>query len=393
MIRFCCEQCGHNIRVPDQGAGKRGKCPKCGNNVIVPDKSTTLVLKCGNCGLKISIPRTHAGQKGRCPKCKNPIVVPAEKSPVRKPEQIDPDDTARLVGNDIGLTLLDVPEELKLKDEPVVKSGITEAVFEHRLNIEKQLVEDERCESADRGKLRWPINLLLYPVSQGGLCTIGVVVVLKFLIDIATILLVCCTCAGGILGFIIRILIVYSYMYWYFSECIRDSADGGLRAPEIIGSMPGLGDMVCQFFRLFACYAFFLGPLTFYWGYTFFNKIEMDGIIFWSLLTYGIFFFPIGMLAVVMFGSTNGLNPVLLIRSIFSVLVRYCLLVLLFYGLGILFVLSRITMASILPKGGIIASIISSYIPFAFSMYALLIFGHILGRFYWRYQDKLNWEV
>ena len=208
MIRFCCEQCGHNIRVPDQGAGKRGKCPKCGNNVIVPDKSTTLVLKCGNCGLKISIPRTHAGQKGRCPKCKNPIVVLAEKSPVRKPEQIDPDDTARLVGNDIGLTLLDVPEELKLKDEPVVKSGITEAVFEHRLDIEKQLVEDERCESADRGKLRWPINLLLYPVSQGGLCTIGVVVVLNFFLYISKKKLVCFNFAGGLFGFIIRILIL-----------------------------------------------------------------------------------------------------------------------------------------------------------------------------------------
>jgi len=384
MIRFCCEQCGHKMSVQNENAGKRRKCPKCNNIVIVPDKSTTIVLHCGNCGLKISVPRIHAGRKGRCPKCKSPIAIPAVKKPVQKQKQDNPDDTSeRLVGNDAGLTLLEVPEELKLKDEPIVESGTAEPA------IEQGFEEDY----ASQRRLPWPIDILLYPVSQGGLCTIGVVIFLKFLTDIATVLLACCICVGGILGFIAQIVFVYSYIYWYFSECIRDSAAGGLRAPEILGNMPGLGDMIWQFFRLLACFAFFLGPVAFYYGYTIFSKIEMDGVIFWSLLTYGVFFFPMGTLAVVMFDSVNGLNPVLIIRSIGSTLVRYCLLVVLFYSLTVLFIFLRTRMIIILPRSGIISMIISTYILFIFSMYALLIIGHLLGRFYYKYQDELNWEV
>jgi hypothetical protein len=26
-------------------------------------------------------------------------------------------------------------------------------------------------------------------------------------------------------------------------------------------------------------------------------------------------------------------------------------------------------------------------------MYILLVVAHLLGRFYWRYQEKLNWDV
>jgi len=119
----------------------------------------------------------------------------------------------------------------------------------------------------------------------------------------------------------------------------------------------------------------------------------MDGVIFWSLLTYGVFFFPMGTLEVVMFDSVNGLNPVLIIRSIGSTLVRYCLLVVLFYSLTVLFIFLRTRMIIILPRSGIISMIISTYILFIFSMYALLIIGHLLGRFYYKYQDELNWEV
>lgn len=386
MIRFCCEQCGGRLSVPDQSAGGRGKCPKCGSVINVPDKTAIIELHCGKCGRKITVSKIHAGKKGRCPHCKNLIDVPKAKEPVYIQKPDDSADTAtRLVGNDIGLALLEVPDELKHKNEPVNETVTTEEF------PEKEQESDESRMS--RRKLPWFIDLLLYPVSQGGLCTIGVVFLLKLFIDFATILLACCTCAGGILGFIAQIVIVYSYIYWYFSECIRDSANGGLRAPEIIGSMPGLGEMCFQLFRLFACYAFFLGPITFYRGYTYYYKIEMDGFLLWPLLTYGIFFFPMGILAVVMFNSISGMNPLLLIRSIFSVLVRYCMLVLLFYVLGFLFVLLRLKVASILPGGSIVIGIFAIYIPFIFSVYASLVLGHMLGRFYYKYQDRLNWEV
>ncbi len=36
MIRFSCKHCGQKIRVPEVGAGRKGKCPKCKNIVLVP---------------------------------------------------------------------------------------------------------------------------------------------------------------------------------------------------------------------------------------------------------------------------------------------------------------------------------------------------------------------
>ena len=385
MILVCCEHCGHKISVQESYSGKRGKCPKCGTFFIVPDKSTSIVLNCESCGLKISVPRVHAGKKGRCPRCKNSIAIPDLEKPVSKLKQEEVDySIPRLAGNNAGLTLLEVTEEIKSKGEPIVESDMNGAV------VDEQSSEEDYT---SQRRFPWPISLFLYPVSQGVLCTIIVIVVLRIVTDVATVLLFSRIPFGGILGLIARVLFVYSYIYWYFSECIRDSAAGGLKAPEIIGSMPGLGDMICQFFRLFACYAFFLGPVTFYRGYTFFNDIEVDWIIFWSLLTYGVFFFPMGILAVVMFDSINGLNPLLLIHSIFSVFVRYCLLVLLLYVLGILLVSLGVIMSSILPKSGYLTIFTSSYVSLVFFIYALLIVGHLLGRFYYKYQDKLNWEV
>jgi hypothetical protein len=101
-----------------------------------------------------------------------------------------------------------------------------------------------------------------------------------------------------------------------------------------------------------------------------------------------------GALPVIMFDSVNGLNPVLLIRSFFSTLVQYCGLVILFYGLGILFYIFRALMVPVMSQRGVISYMFFAYLLFhIFSIYTLLILGHLLGRFYWRYQEKLNWEV
>ncbi len=37
MINMKCFQCGKSLKVPDAGAGKRGKCPGCGTVFVVPD--------------------------------------------------------------------------------------------------------------------------------------------------------------------------------------------------------------------------------------------------------------------------------------------------------------------------------------------------------------------
>jgi len=184
-------------------------------------------------------------------------------------------------------------------------------------------------------------------------------------------------------------------MYWYFSECVADSAAGGLRAPEALSISESFGEMFQNYLRLLACYVFFFGPVTFYYYACIrFSNTQPNAVIFWSLQTYGVFFFPMGILAVVISDSVRGLSPVLLIRSIASTFLPYCGLVILFYGLGILFVIGIVGSMSAGRAVGSISSLILTLISILVGfIWMLLVAGHLLGRFYWRYEDKLNWNV
>jgi len=349
-------------------------------------------FNCKKCGQKLSVPGARAGKKGKCPRCKNIIVVPEIQhtdSVVNQTNSGIPEFGAQnSADNEI---LLEAIEKDKIQDETSDLTSVLEKATEYKHESEEEPSDD--TELPPERKLPWLLDIFLYPVSRGGLTTLGVIMFLRLLIDFVSGFLMC-FCYGGILSIVLRIVVVYSYMYWYFSECISDSAVGSLRAPETFANMPSLGDMIWQWIKLFACYAFTFGPVTFYRGYIYFYEIETNRIILWFLLTYGMFFFPMGALAVIMFDSVNGLNPVLLLRSIFSTLVQYCGLVILFYGLGILFYIFRAFMIPVMSQRNVISYMFFAYLSFhIFSIYTLLILGHLLGRFYWRYQEKLNWEV
>jgi DNA-directed RNA polymerase subunit RPC12/RpoP len=386
MIRFCCENCGHKMSVQDKNAGRRGKCPKCGNFFVVPDKSATVEFRCKSCGQKISVPRIHAGKKGRCPKCKNPIVIPAVKMPVYKPEQNNSvDTTPRLAGNDAGLTLLEVPEEYKLKDEPVSETSMAEKANEQEQES-KEESEAEETELTGRRRLPWLIDIFLYPTSASGFTHLGIFTVIPLIIAIFRALLGQIGLVVGLLGFLVN-LALGLYLCWYVAECVRDSANGGLRAPEAFASM-GLGDMWSQARHYIGCYLIFLGPAFFYSLYT-----QKTDTIFWFLLAYGVFFFPMGLLACVMFDSVSALNPVLLIGSIFSTFFQYCGLLLLI----MIIVLAVRSLLGIVETENMeqvrVAMLMLGSVFYFILLYIFFVVAHLLGRFYWRYQDKLNWEV
>ena len=117
MIRFSCKKCGCRISVNEENAGRNANCPQCKNPLIVPKRSNTIKIQCTQCGQKISVLSKNAGQTGRCPSCKKPITVPGKEKVVSKSPKATLDDTnTRLLGNDPGLHLLEISEELKLQD-------------------------------------------------------------------------------------------------------------------------------------------------------------------------------------------------------------------------------------------------------------------------------------
>lgn len=358
MIKFSCDNCGHKIGAKDEHAGKRARCPGCGGATTVPEKTILVNFLCENCGEKISAVHTRAGKEGKCPKCRHTLVVPAAHD----------------------LTLLDVAEQYRLQDQQASQSCTLEQAFEQEQESE------EEAESDSGRKLPWIIDIFLYPTSAPGLTHLAIFIGVPFLIHLIRHLL---GPLGLILlfpGLIINLLVGF-YMCWYFAECVRDSAAGRVRAPEVFADAD-IGTMFGQCLYLAACYAIFVLPAAFYFTYA--NRTDR---IFWSLAAYGVFFFPMALLAVVMFDTSSAFNPILWIASILSTFFQYCGLVLFVSGI----VLASLALIGIgkpqeARQMGIGAKILGAVFS-CLLIYMVFVVAHLLGCFYWRYQEKLNWEV
>jgi hypothetical protein len=308
-------------------------------------------FSCENCGRKIRAPEIHAGKKGKCPKCKNIVVVPKLE--------------------DIGSLARQTTTEERASDK------IAEDLRKLEESLETEQVEPE---PVGERKLFWLIDIFLYPVSKGGLTNLAIFVGVPLIIKIIQLVVGPFGLVLAIPGLIMYVLIGL-YICWYFAECVRDSANGGTRAPETFATAD-ISDMYSQSLQLLGCYILFAGPVGFY--YLFIHKTDT---IYWFLLAYGVFFFPMGLLAAVMFNSSSAFNPIMLIGSIFRVFFQYCGFVLLIGG--IVLATRALTSIQLGRVGTLTLGPLFSYVFF----YIVVVVAHLLGRFYWRYQEKLNWEV
>ena len=236
----------------------------------------------------------------------------------------------------------------------------------------------EQAEHSGVRPLPWPIDILLYPFSAAGLVTLGIVIVIPMLIDLVVGL-------AGPFGFFFLIpgtivnAVLALYFLWYMTQCIADSALGGVRAPETVAQAPGLWEIITQMARTLACLAVALLPMMIYW-----LSGGRSEVTLWSLLVFAAALCPMALLAVTMFDSIAGLNPLVLIPSVLSTLVSY---------LGLVVVLGSMIFLIVNVEG-----VLAEYplLGFAFGMaeyYLILIAAHLLGRFYWRQAEKLNWDV
>ncbi|MHC4622318.1 MAG: hypothetical protein ACYS4W_00270 [Planctomycetota bacterium] len=337
MIRFTCENCGRKIRAPDIRAGHRGKCPGCKNVILVPQPS-----------------QVH----------------------IRTGRALPPDSQLDAKAPYPDLSLLDIPQKDRTSDQAAELDGRTDESAQVWL-LEHQTTKDE-TEPAPKRKLPWLIDIFLYPISTPGLIIFAIVVGIPLLINVFAMLLGVFAFFVAIPGLVVRI-VIFLYMYWYYSECIRDSADGGIRAPDVLANAPSLGDMFFQTLRIAGTLAFFAAPMAVYY-----LRTESTDTVFQVLLAYAVFFFPMGLLAVIMFDSFSGLNPILLIPSIFSTFFPYCAMVLVFFWACFL-------IREYAPDAE--SSFILSLLLYCANIYLTMVAAHILGWFYHRYHEKLNWEV
>jgi hypothetical protein len=91
-----------------------------------------------------------------------------------------------------------------------------------------------------------------------------------------------------------------------------------------------------------------------------------------------------GLLAVTMFDSFTGLNPILLVGSIFSTLFYYLPLAIVSCGVVFCIYFLRVPLEE---------NLVLSMLLYPLRVYLLLVWAHLLGRFYWRYEEKLYWDA
>jgi ribosomal protein S27E len=329
---------------------------------------------CDNCGYKSTVSESYAGKKIRCPKCYYIIFIPKIKSTGTTSQRSPGKTKTSSQYSDYDLTLLNITEKEKNQNQ---QAGTSEDTAEY----EQELEEGAQVETkpVDERKLPWLIDIFLYPFSVPGLKSLAIFIGVPLLINILwTILPIQLSCLFSLVTMVIHIVIFF-YIYWYFVECVRDSADGGMRAPEGLGATPGFMGMFWQTVNVIGCLAVFFVPFVLYMLFA-----KRADIIFWLLLIYAVFLFPMGLLAVVMFDSAIGLNPRLLIRSISCTFFPYC-------GLVLLFVTPVVLIGMLYAE--LQESRLWSFIIRSVATYLVLVGAHLLGRFYWRYQEKLNWEV
>lgn len=245
-----------------------------------------------------------------------------------------------------------------------------------------------RPEEVPKRKLPWFIDIFLYPLNRAGLMTLSVCVgaplafqaMVKFF-SILTMIFV------PFIVFWVLLLVLFwgsmgvflLYMNWYACECIRDSARGQIRAADTIGETPGIFEIVGNGLLLVAAVAATSGPAIIYYSET-----RRADTVLWVLCGAGGFLLPMALLGVAMYEDMRGLNPIRLIGSTLKTLPQYTIRAPFCYLL-----------CALIPAGiyYILKSWIVGHLLMLAAYYTWLVLAHQLGRFFYKNDEALNWDV
>jgi len=236
--------------------------------------------------------------------------------------------------------------------------------------------------------LPWPIDVWLYPINEAGLTMLAVFLLTP--VAIAAVNLFIRWVAGMIPPLAVWWLFIHFLLLFfgvavalcyvrYLLLCIYTSADGQVRAPELLGA--GLEEdyleTIGQIFRGIGTVAVCLLPGIIY-GVA---MRRVDGVLV-GLVAAGLFVLPMALLSVVMEESLTGLNPVRLVVGIARTFVWYVPLAVMF----------------VVPLVGMVVLMVAKAIPWYLAlpvrlsvMYVQFVMAHLLGWFYYRNEGRLDW--
>ncbi len=324
-------------------------------------------FNCENCGYKSTVSESYAGKNIRCPNCYYIIFI-------SKTESTGTTQTSsRYSAYDS--SLLNIQEQNILKHRQMAEYIASEQASES----EEEEEPPQETDPAAHRKAPWFIDIFLYPLNKPGLKHLAIFTLVPPVFGIVESMLPNpLAFIFSVAGYIVQFLI-FLYIYWYLVECVRESAYGWVRAPLGYGGLPTLRDMFEQVVNIIGCLAVFFVPFVLYMLIA-----QKAGVIFWLLLIWAVSLYPMTLLSVLMHDSERGLNFRKFTKSISNTFFPYC-------GLVLFFVLTVVLISRIPLE--ITESQLGNCIFRFVIIYAAFIGAHLLGRFYWRYQDKLNWDL
>lgn len=253
---------------------------------------------------------------------------------------------------------------------------------------------------ADEHQLPRIIEILLYPFSTAGLVNLGIFCLSPPLLGLLNRLILSRIPFGTLIAFALFLLLV-AYALYYLAYCTFDSSKGGRRAPDTLAQdAPDKSDLISQFFLILGSVAVCFWPAVVYGALT-----GRADAFFWLLTGCGVFFFPMALLAAVLFDAIHALNPIVIVISIVRTLPKYLGLVL-FYCIPCALVAAVVwnTRGISAPQSAVgmifyprmlinyffTTAFIYKAIPLA---YLAMVAAHLLGWFYWWHKDKLGWGI
>jgi hypothetical protein len=329
-------------------------------------------LACWFCGQKLRVPEKLAGTEGRCPKCKGILHIPAPSA-----------DRDEVSAGDRGEIKLKYPADgsLKVGSPQADEMPIDVTIFQQTSVLGEPEPPPER-------RLPWLVDIFAYPFNLPGLYAFGIIVgipllfsftatVLRISMAVSTIFMIPYVMTL-IIGWLVRIVILF-YAFWFICECISDSCEGQIRVPETIGRTPGLGEIFFTSLKVQFALLLCMLPVIIHVVVT-----RSNDLILRSLVIAGLTYYPMALLAIVRFDTMYGMNPALVLGSILSTIFHYCGLLIFFFGGAYLM---KKAFSYMLERNA------ASFLFEALALYAFLVGAHLLGRFYFRLQDRLNWDA
>jgi hypothetical protein len=252
-----------------------------------------------------------------------------------------------------------------------------------------------KLEPLPQRTLPWFVDIFLYPFSLSGIIHLLIFIITPLLIWLIVLRFI--DIFQGVLSLILYLLLT-GYAFYYIGYCVFDSSRGGLRAPDVtIYEAPDKSEFGSQIFLMIGAAAFCFFPATIYYIAT-----ERTDLLFWLLSVICVFFLPMVILTAVLFDSVNALNPAMIIASIYRTFAPYCGLVLIFSmlaGLIVPIILDLPQPSNLIAGLFYVRALMDYLLGTAFIWYKItfvylaVVSAHLLGRFYLRYKNKLDWGI